>query len=150
MKQCLESALLTRREWRRKCYCFSELLHWLCVLVHRVGGVVRNALITLLCCPALASHIAFCLHLESTTKKLARFQPFSSFCTSCGRRWIQEWDMFFVWVFQEERIAPFFPIVWCFLLLLWWECCDTFSNPGRAVPKRMKAHIHFALLSLSF
>lgn len=74
---------------------------------------MRNALITQLSYPALTSRSAFCLHLETKTKK-----GFTTICLFLNniqkheeRKRFSEKEMFIVLVFQEEQNPPNFPIL---------------------------------------
>lgn len=113
-------------EWEsrglRGAVCFGLCIQCaICVCVRCYtgwGGPVRNAIIIKLSCCGLTSRPAFCLHLETKTKKASVLPPppppFPLITIPHG---------------TEKKVNSQSGL----LLLLWWECWGIISNPGRAV-----------------
>lgn len=139
MQRCVESALSRELDGNGegKFYCCFELVHWLCLGCYTGwGGVVRNALIMQLHCPALPSHPAFCLHLKPPTKNL---QGLSFYAVT----W--RWKAAICLCLAGRAEAH--PTFQSCLLSLWQESCDNISNPDPTVPQKTAACIHSSFCS---
>lgn len=103
------------------------------------GGVVRNALITQLCCPALTSCPTFCLQLE-TKPKTTQVSSISHFLYDtqwhADRRGWQSGKRWLSWASRKPQSPP--PRLPELVLL---SCYDTVKNQSRTVPKKTISHV---------